>query len=268
MNAPDVSIVIPCRNEEANIGVLVEELFGFGRHFNQRWEVIVVDDHCTDHTVDQAVDCGSPGDLLHVIVNAGAPGYGNAVRAGLQVATGVYVTVMVADGSDSPQDLSRMLQLAQHEQYAAVFGDRWTLDGRVTGYPRFKKIANRLGNRYIGWLLGSRYTDWTNPFRLLRNDLMTVALGKCQATDFSLGMELAVHSYRRLQETKAPWNVMGVDWRDRSHGTSKFKIKHVVGFLRTLHSVLTPEQQADIASVCGLLLLFSLIMLVVIFGSS
>jgi dolichol-phosphate mannosyltransferase len=235
----DVSIVIPARNEAETIVSLLEDLEVTLRDTGITYEVIVVNDHSTDRTRDVVIhhrvtphrNCP-----VEVCDNQLDPGYGNAVRWGLSQATGTWVTVMVADGSDSPHDLVRMIGTMRGYGLLidAVFGHRFIAGATVTDYPRIKRIANRIGNTLTGWSLGSTYTDVSNPFKLYRTRVVKAHLHRIKATDFSFGFELCA---RFLQRPHPFYAVIPISWKDRTKGTSKFRVKHALGFLRTLMRV-------------------------------
>src|SRR4030095_14306704 len=90
-----VSVVIPCHNEEMNIGPLVNglwELFGEYLH-----EIILVDDNSTDETreVMQCLEAGNP--LLKLLVRTPPNGVGRALADGYRAATGRWVLSMDCD---------------------------------------------------------------------------------------------------------------------------------------------------------------------------
>ncbi len=94
-----VSIVVPAYNEEATIGDVV-------RDFIQRpevHEVVVVDNNCADATAEQATAAGAR------VIAEPRPGYGQALRAGLQAATGDILVMVEADGSFRAGDLPVLL---------------------------------------------------------------------------------------------------------------------------------------------------------------
>jgi len=233
---PNLSVVIPARNEEATIGVLVGRLRDI---FHDTVEIIVVNDHSTDKTVDVAMKHGA-----WVINNYGKPGYGNTARTGLLTARGTYVTVMVADLSDDPMDLYEMYAHRGYDH--AVFGDRFSGGGETVGYPVLKRIANRVGNSLAAWLTGTRYRDLTNPFKLYHRRSIVSLVEASDADDFSLGFELAL----RFVLEGGKFEVVPQHWVERSVGTSKFKVKHVIGYSRTLARVLL-QRTASRGSVFG-----------------
>lgn len=223
-----LSVVIPARNEMDNVGRLVtriRETFWFLEDL----EIIVVDDHSTDATAKEASDAGAS-----VIFNQGLRGYGHTVRLGLRMALNDWVTIMVADGSDDPADLLKMW-LNVNEHVDAILGHRFMKGAMVTDYPWVKRIANRLGNRLAALMLYTSYTDLTNPFKIFRNAFVQAQLNGLTATDFSLGLELTA----RFIQDRRPFIMVPINWKDRTIGTSKFRVKHALGFLRTLYYVVS-----------------------------
>jgi dolichol-phosphate mannosyltransferase len=226
----DVSVVIPARNEEDNILETVTDVDHQLTQAHITHEIIVVDDHSADHTGVVARRAKA-----EVYRNNGLAGYGSAVRLGLEHAQGRYVTVMVADGSDRAVDLVRMCAARKQQNGIdmAVFGHRFIKGAIVTDYPRIKRVANRLGNRLTAWLLRVDYDDISNPFKLYPTYAVKNLLSLVKATDFSFGFELCSLYIR----SGGAFVVIPISWQDRVKGSSKFKVKHAIGFLRTLYRV-------------------------------
>ena len=78
----DLSVVMPCLNEEATIGDCIDEALGFFQDAGLNGEVIIVDNNCTDDSPKIAKKKGA------VVVKEAQPGYGSALRAGLKAARG------------------------------------------------------------------------------------------------------------------------------------------------------------------------------------
>jgi glycosyltransferase involved in cell wall biosynthesis len=91
-----VDVVLPCLNEAAALpGVLSSMPSGY--------RAIVVDNGSTDGSPDVAADHGA------WVVREPRRGYGAAVHAGLEAATGEFVCVLDADGSLDPRELPALL---------------------------------------------------------------------------------------------------------------------------------------------------------------
>jgi len=101
MHTPNVlipySIVIPTRNEEETI----EEVLQGVRDMTD--DLIVVDGHSTDRTVDIAKDYGAR------VVQDNGRGKGDAVRVGLATARHPITVLIDADGSHDPKDIPKLV---------------------------------------------------------------------------------------------------------------------------------------------------------------
>jgi len=105
---PDLSVVIPCRNEAENLAFLLDEVDTAlaGRSF----EVIVVDDGSTDGTSD-AIDRRIAGGAAHLrcICHERSAGQSAAIRTGALAARGAIVLTMDGDGQNDPAYLPKLV---------------------------------------------------------------------------------------------------------------------------------------------------------------
>lgn len=109
-----VSLVIPAYNEEETIAQVVSE-FRAEPHVD---EVVVVDNNCRDRTAALAAEAGAR------VVAEQRPGYGAALLAGLEAATGDLLVLTEADGSFRARDLEKLLVYL--EDAGMVMGTRTT----------------------------------------------------------------------------------------------------------------------------------------------
>jgi glycosyltransferase involved in cell wall biosynthesis len=94
-----VSVVVPAYNEEETIAEVVREFAG---HPGVD-EVVVVDNNCRDRTAELAAAAGAR------VVAESAPGYGCALRRGMDEASGDVLVLVEADGSFKAHDLDKFL---------------------------------------------------------------------------------------------------------------------------------------------------------------
>ncbi|MEZ5980111.1 MAG: glycosyltransferase family 2 protein [Planctomycetota bacterium] len=97
-----VTVVVPAYNEEGTIADVVRDFLS--EEAVDR--VVVVDNNCKDRTAELAREAGAE------VIAESAPGYGCALRAGLDhaVATGADMVVLTeADGSFSASDVEKLL---------------------------------------------------------------------------------------------------------------------------------------------------------------
>jgi glycosyltransferase involved in cell wall biosynthesis len=90
---PDVSVVLPCLNEEATVGSVIDEAFAGLHAAGVEGEVIVVDNGSTDRSAEIARERGAR------VIEETRRGYGSAYLAGLAAARGESIVLADADGT-------------------------------------------------------------------------------------------------------------------------------------------------------------------------
>ncbi len=105
--SPDVSVVVPCRNERDNIGPLIGEIAE--ALLGRRHEILVVDDGSDDGT-DEAVRTASKRHpQVRLIRHDRSAGQSAAVRTGVEAARGAVVLTIDGDGQNDPAFLPALL---------------------------------------------------------------------------------------------------------------------------------------------------------------
>ncbi len=138
-NRPSVSVIIPARNEEACLGTCLESLVA---QRGGAFEIIVVDDHSTDRTLEIAESFARVDpDRVRVIgagpLPEGWTGKNNAVVTGARAARGEWLLFTDADTVHLPGSLARAMQESREhdaemlsyspEQIAVTFWEMATL---------------------------------------------------------------------------------------------------------------------------------------------
>ena len=147
-----VSIVIPAKNEELGLAVLLPELIA---QYPEA-EIIVVNDGSTDTTEQVCKDAG-----VTVITHPYSKGNGAAVKAGARVAKGDYLVFMDGDGQHSAVDVARLLSKIE-EGYDLVVGAR---SGRDSQASVARWSANAFYNGFASWMVNRKIDDLTSGFR-------------------------------------------------------------------------------------------------------
>lgn len=216
-----LSVVIPARDEEGCIEETVVELVSSLRKQKIRYEIVVVNDGSTDGTTACVQRLASSDSGIIQVHTSGRHGFGMAVREGLSRATGDAVAVMMADGSDSPQDLVRYYYKLL-EGYDCVFGSRFDRGGKVVDYPWHKLILNRLANWFILLLFQIRFNDVTNAFKCYRREVVE-GMQPLMSPHFNLTVEMPLKAIVRGYS----FAVIPITWTNRKTGFSKLKIKEM-----------------------------------------
>src|SRR5947209_8393309 len=162
---------MPARNEEGCIPTMLERFTSVLRAAGFPFEIVVVDDGSTDATPQILRQMAAKHPEIVPVTNTGRHGFGMAIRYGLEHAGGDAVAIVMADGSDSPEDAEKYYRKLL-EGYDCVFGSRFMKGGQVIDYPRHKLVLNRLANTFIRFLFGHHFNDTTNAFKCYRREVI------------------------------------------------------------------------------------------------
>ncbi len=217
-----LSVVIPAHNEVGQIESTLRDLHDHLRANGIEHEIIVVNDHSVDRTELLLQNICQEIHQIRYLNNPYLPGFGLAVRAGLETFTGDAVAVYMADGSDRPEDLVAFLKRMVSDDLDCVFGSRFIRGGRLVDYPAPKLLVNRLANTFIRVAFGIRYNDITNAFKLYRRHVIR-GIQPLLSHHFNLTVELPLKAIVRGYR----YSVVPNHWINRKAGESKLKIKEM-----------------------------------------
>lgn len=117
-----ISIIVPCYNESEALPIFYSELTKVLQQLpHYRFELLFIDDGSKDTTLQVIRGLAAEDHQVRYISFSRNFGKESAMLAGLQHATGDYVTFMDADLQDPPSLLPEMLDfLQQHPDYDSV----------------------------------------------------------------------------------------------------------------------------------------------------
>jgi dolichol-phosphate mannosyltransferase len=216
-----LSVVIPARNEEGSVAVTVAGVVAALSSAGIEYEVIVVDDDSGDGTAAAVATIAAGDRDVRCIKSHHPPGFGHAVRSGLDVFTGDAVAIVMADGSDDPADLARYHALLE-EGYDCAFGSRFMRGSTVVDYPWFKLVINRVVNFGIRVLFRTGYNDTTNAFKAYRREVIET-VSPLLSNHFNLTVEIPLKAFVRGHS----FGVIPIGWRNRSTGRSKLSLREM-----------------------------------------
>lgn len=216
-----LSVVIPAHNEAGSIAETLRGTAAALEAAEIDYELVVVDDASSDGTsaVVESLAADNPAITWHR--SHYERGFGFTVRAGLDRFEGDAVAVMMADGSDSPEDLVAYHRVLA-DGYDCAFGSRFLRGSRVVDYPRFKLVINRLANWVIRVLFRHGYNDTTNAFKAYRREVIET-VQPLLSNHFNLTVELPLKAIVRGHS----YGVIPISWRNRAAGTTKLSIQEM-----------------------------------------
>lgn len=218
-----LSILIPAHNEEGCIEKTIRSMCEILELNSISYEVLVINDHSQDKTELLLRQLSSADERVRYIDNYLPHGFGFAVRCGLENYKSDAVAIVMADGSDDPEDLIKYYYKLL-EGYACVFGSRFIDGGGVKGYPFHKLVINRMGNLFIQILFKLKYNDTTNAFKAYRREVIE-GISPLVSHHFNLTVEMPLKSISRGYS----YAIVPIRWSNRKTGISKWNIKEVWG---------------------------------------
>ena len=164
-----VSVVVPCHNEEMNIGPLIDrllELYGDYIH-----EIVPVDDNSVDGTAAVIARYAEADSRVRPIYRTPPNGVGRAIADGYRAATGQWVLSMDCDFQHLLSEVRDLFDRAA-EGSPAVYGSRFSRHSVLLNYPLSKIIANRAFHVIAQLAMRRRFRDLSNNLKLLRRDVV------------------------------------------------------------------------------------------------
>src|SRR5262249_8828272 len=130
-NLPDLSLVMPCYNEESAIGYSIPRLLAAFDKAGYRLELVAVDNGSWDKTgeIITALAAKNPSLVYHRVEKN--QGYGYGLLSGLPICTATWVGIIPADGQVDAEDVVRLYEaaVAAGENVLAKVRRRFRMDG-------------------------------------------------------------------------------------------------------------------------------------------
>ena len=160
--AVEISVVVPCFNEEEGIAECHRRLSQVLRGFGLPYEIVYINDGSRDGTLPLLQGIYATDPNVTVVELSRNFGHQAAVSAGLEIAAGQAVVIIDADMQDPPEVIGKMIDIWR-QGYEVVYGVR---DSRA-GESGFKLWTAKLFYRCINALSDVEIPLDSGDFRLL-----------------------------------------------------------------------------------------------------
>jgi hypothetical protein len=195
--AIDVSIIIPCLNEEKSVEECVSKARSWLEGSRYSGEVVVVDNGSTDRTAELARSAGAR------VIHESLRGKGNAFQTGMRETTGRYV--VMSDG-DATYDLSALTPLIEplEQGYDMVVGNRLAGEMERKSMPWLHRyVGNPFFNGLISLISGQKFGDVLTGLRSFKRAAWETMAPT--SSGFELESEICLRAGRnRLRVTNVP----------------------------------------------------------------
>ena len=162
-----ISLIIPAKNEEKNLPLLIERAFSVMRGLGKSFEVIVVNDGSTDGSLHVLRALAASHPELRVIDLARNYGQTAAMMAGFDHSRGDIIVPLDADLQNDPADIPKLLAKLD-EGYDVVSG--WRKNRHDAAIRR--NFVSRVANRLISWISGVHLHDYGCSLKVYRRSVI------------------------------------------------------------------------------------------------
>lgn len=179
-----ISIIIPCYNEEEAIPYFYEEIEKITKKIKAKFEYIFVDDGSQDNTLKVIKTLAKKDKKIRYISFSRNFGKEASMLAGLEHATGDYVTTMDADLQDPPELLIEMFNTLENEEYdicGAVSISR-------NGYSFIRKHFTNLFYKIISKVSKTEMINGARDFRLMKRYVVEAIISMREYNRYSKGL--------------------------------------------------------------------------------
>lgn len=188
---PEISLVIPCLNEQESIPYVMGRL----RLLRDQWalsqpprrcEILVVDDGSTDRSPSLLAE---HQDLVRVLRSESPQGYGAALHRGFREAQGKWIGFFDLDSTYDPVSFIPMHEELLRQEADIVYGRRefWG-----PGMPFVRGFGNFLFSRIVRLCFGRGVDDIATGMRIFKRERLQEALSLQQDTHFDFGFSFTI----------------------------------------------------------------------------
>ena len=221
MKKPDISFVIPAKNEERNIGLLYKQIVAETKKLGKSYEIVIVDDGSTDKTFSNAVVLHRKDENVKVIRHRGNWGKSAGLMSGFGHTTGEIIFTMDADLQDNPIDIPKFLKKLDSGYDLVTGWKKARKDSSIVVIP-----SRILNNFLIPMFTGVRIHDTNCGYKAYRREVVE-----------SLNLYGELYRFIPVMAAKQNFKVaeVVVHHRARKYGKSKYGIaKNYKGLLDLL----------------------------------
>ncbi len=181
-----ISVIVSCYNEEESLPLFYKEMEKVRKKDleNIDFEYIFVNDGSKDKTLQEMKELRKQDKKVRYISFSRNFGKEAAMYAGLEAATGDYITLMDADLQDPPSLLRQMYDLIKNDGYDCVATRRVTRKGE----PPIRSFFARVFYKLINKISDVEMVDGARDYRLMTKQMVNAVISMKEYNRYSKGL--------------------------------------------------------------------------------
>jgi glycosyltransferase involved in cell wall biosynthesis len=165
---PEISVVIPMRNESPNVEGLYRDVTSSLTQYGRSYELVMVDDGSTDDTFELLAALQAKDSRVRVIRFRRNFGQTAAFAAGFAHARGRYIVTADGDRQNDPADIPGMILMLEQQNLDIVCG--WRKDRKDPFINR--RLPSMIANAVISFATGVKLHDYGCSLKVFRAEVV------------------------------------------------------------------------------------------------
>ena len=190
---PDISLIVPCLNEEQNIPLLIEKIQEIVEFYNLSAEILIVDDLSDDYTFKEALIAESKYSNVMAIHKGLPRGIGNAIKFGVKHAKGKMGIILMGDLVDPLHAIPDFYEKIVNEGYDLALLSRYIDPTDSETIPLLYKFYQWCYRFLCKIFLGMKMKDITYAYRAFNIEHFKKM--KIESHGFEISPELTIKSF-------------------------------------------------------------------------
>lgn len=237
VEAPSLTVVVPCYNERANVPKLVARLARALDGLD--WEAVFVDDNSPDGTADAVRAIAQHDRRVRCIRRIGRRGLASAVIEGALSSSADYIAVMDGDLQHDERRLPDLLGRVRSGEADVAVASRYTESDTAAGLSdAWRQRISTGGIRMVQFLLPAPLRDPMSGYFVLKRSTFEAVAPHLTGQGFKILLDLLLSAPTPLRVAEVQ-----TEFFSREEGSSKLDVLVMVQFLglvleKTLHGLL------------------------------
>jgi len=188
MTKPKLSIIMPVRNEGANLRIILKIIPAI---VDTPHEILVVYDSLDDNGIPAIKELNKDNPSIKPVHNKMGSGVINAIKSGVNAASGDYVLIMAADDIGPVLIIEQMISLME-KGYDFISATRYAHGGKNIGGVFASRALSKIANALFHMLTGSQFTDSTLGVKMLRRSIFNKLALEAKPIGWAVAFEMSI----------------------------------------------------------------------------
>lgn len=219
----NLSLVIPCYNEEKNIYHNLLEISNIVNEFEKNFEIVCVNDGSIDNSRKEIEKAEKKENCILCVSYDENKGKGYALKKGTEKANGKIIAFIDSDLELSPIYIKKYMEIMKATKSDVVIASKMH-ENSVLNYPLRRKILSFGYYLFLKMLFHLNVKDTQTGLKVFKGEVVKEAMLKLETNGFAFDIELlALINQKGYKIVDAP---ISLDF-SREHSMGRIKLRDI-----------------------------------------